>query len=217
MAVEAGTEAAELDGQLTLLTPPGLAHDPAAHLLDLAGEHGEVFTRPWVVELILDLVGYTSDRDLAALVAVEPACGSGAFLGPLVTRLSASCRLRERPITDASGALRAFDLLPANVAKTRDLVIQTLVADAWPIEDIEAVAARWVQVGDYLLRQTQVGTADVVISNPPYVRLDDVPDARMRAYRRAQRSRLRHSRRPRCPTGSPATSRGRPAARPAWR
>jgi hypothetical protein len=41
--------------------------------------HGEVFTRRWVVDLILDLAGYDADRDLASLVAIEPACGAGAF------------------------------------------------------------------------------------------------------------------------------------------
>ncbi len=34
-----------------------LAPDPGA-------DYGEVFTRRWVVELILDLVGYTPDKDL---------------------------------------------------------------------------------------------------------------------------------------------------------
>ncbi len=49
---------------------------------DRAVEHGEVFTRHWVVELILGLVGYTPDRDLARVKLVEPACGTGVFLGP---------------------------------------------------------------------------------------------------------------------------------------
>jgi adenine-specific DNA-methyltransferase len=47
-----------------------------------AVETGEVFTKRWIVDLILDLAGYTSDRDLATLTAVEPACGAGAFLVP---------------------------------------------------------------------------------------------------------------------------------------
>jgi type I restriction-modification system DNA methylase subunit len=42
---------------------------------ELAGEHGEVFTRRWVVDLILDLVGYDERLDLARLTAVEPSCG----------------------------------------------------------------------------------------------------------------------------------------------
>ena len=37
---------------------------------------GAVYTRDWVVDFILDLVGYTSDRDLSDLFAVEPAAGS---------------------------------------------------------------------------------------------------------------------------------------------
>src|SRR6185437_6692730 len=81
---------------------------------DAEGEHGEVFTRKWVVDLLLDLVGYTVERDLAALVAVEPACGTGAFLGPMIERLSASCQRHGRSITDARHALRAYDLLPKN-------------------------------------------------------------------------------------------------------
>lgn len=173
-----------MDGQLTLMPAPAMTHDPAAHLVDAAGVHGEVFTRPWVVELILDLVGYTSDRDLAELVVVEPACGTGAFLGPLVRRLSRSCRLRNRPLAHAAGALRAFDLLPDSVNQARDLVVEILSEDGWPAGDVEALVARWIQVADYLLRSMHVGEADVVVGNPPYIRLEDVPDARMRVYRR---------------------------------
>jgi len=40
--------------------------------IDETGQHGEVFTRRWVVELILDLAGFTADRDLATMIAVEP-------------------------------------------------------------------------------------------------------------------------------------------------
>src|SRR2546429_2645645 len=79
-----------------------------------AVEHGEIFTRRWVVELILDLAGYDPERDLATMLAVEPACGAGAFLGPMVSRLSASCRRHGRTIREAAGAIRAFDLLPRN-------------------------------------------------------------------------------------------------------
>ena len=182
MAVEAGTELVEFDGQLSLLRASTLVHDPAAYLVDEAGEHGEVFTRPWVVDLILDLVGYTANRDLARVTIVEPACGSGAFLGPLVARLSASCRQRQRPLTDAAEALRAFDLLPANVEKARALVRHVLVEDGWPDDDAESLAKGWVKVADYLLRPAD-GDVDLVVGNPPYVRLEDVPDARMRAYR----------------------------------
>ena len=70
--------------QLSLLEDPmalaELTPDPGA-------DYGEVFTRRWVVELILDLVGYTPDRDLGRQVLVEPSCGTGAFLVPVAERL----------------------------------------------------------------------------------------------------------------------------------
>ena len=72
-----------------------------------AVEHGEVFTRRWVVDLILDLSGYTPDRDLAALRVVEPACGSGAFLGSIVERLSESLKRHQRGLDEAGDAVRA--------------------------------------------------------------------------------------------------------------
>lgn len=150
---------------------------------DIDGEHGEVFTRKWVVELILDLVGYTVEHDLAGLVAVEPACGTGAFLGPLVERLSASCKRHERPLTDACNALRAYDLLPRNLDQARAVALKVLRHDGWPQEQIEEVIATWLHVGDYLLMLHDDRSVDFVVGNPPYIRIEDVPEARMHAYR----------------------------------
>jgi adenine-specific DNA-methyltransferase len=161
---------------------------PSAALTEISADvvrHGEVFTRRWVVELILDLAGFTSDRDLALLVAVEPACGAGAFLGPMVARLSASCRRHGRALAEAATALRAFDLLPRNVTASRRLVEEVLVADGWPAEDAAAAARAWVRKGDYLLGEHRDGSVDFVLGNPPYIRLEDVPAERMAAYRAA--------------------------------
>ncbi|UGQ11071.1 Eco57I restriction-modification methylase domain-containing protein [Yinghuangia sp. ASG 101] len=151
-----------------------------------AVEHGEVFTRAWVVELILDLVGYTADRDLASLKIVEPACGEGAFLGPIVRRLSASCRTHGRCISDAVNAVRALDLLERNVERARDVAAKALTDDGWGDADVDAVAQAWVRNGDYLLSGIRSDDpVDFVVGNPPYIRIEDVPDDRMAAYRAA--------------------------------
>src|SRR6266568_833081 len=160
---------------------------------DTDGQHGEVFTRKWVVELILDLVGYTIERDLANFVAVEPACGTGAFLGPLVERLSASCRRHGRPITDARNALRAYDLLPRNLDQSRSAAVEILKRDGWPDEQIEDVTSAWLHVGDYLLMLLDDRSVDFVVGNPPYIRLEDVPEARMHAYRETCRTMIGRS------------------------
>ena len=141
-----------------------------------------------MVELILDLVGYTVERDLASLVAVEPACGTGAFFGPLVERLSASCKRHGRPLTDARNALRAYDLLPRNLDRARSVAIEVLKRDGWPEEQIEDVTSGWLCVGDYLLMLHDDRSVDFVVGNPPYIRLEDVPEARMHAYRQTCRT-----------------------------
>jgi len=84
-------------------------------------KHGVVYTKRWVVDLILDLAGYTPDRDLAASFAVEPAAGTGAFLIAMVERLLESCRHHGRPISDTPTALLAYELddQAAEVARER--------------------------------------------------------------------------------------------------
>jgi adenine-specific DNA-methyltransferase len=157
----------------------------AASTLEEGHEYGAVFTRRWVVELILDLVGFTSEHDLALLRAIEPACGRGAFLGPMVERLSRSCRLHGRQISEAADAIRACDLQPVNVAESRRVAEERLLADGWAVDEARALAERWVVHDDFLLGLPEVGTADFVIGNPPYIRLEAVPGPRSEAYRLA--------------------------------
>lgn len=147
------------------------------------GEYGEVFTRRWVVELILDLSGYTPDRDLAAMVAVEPSCGSGAFVGPMVERLIRSCEIHGRAIEDAAGAMRAFDLLEVNAAIARKAVAAQLEESGLTSDAAEELAARWVTAGDFLLTPHAEQSVDFVVGNPPYIRLENVPADRNEAYR----------------------------------
>ena len=153
--------------------------------IDESGQHGEVFTRRWVVELILDLAGFTADRDLATMVAVEPSCGAGAFLVPMVERLVESCRLHGRSLDEARMALRAFDLLPVNAELAQKAVVKVLTDDGIELALATDTAASWVRCGDFLLTDHGDGGVDFVLGNPPYIRLEDVPAARGAAYRRA--------------------------------
>ncbi|GAA3084209.1 Eco57I restriction-modification methylase domain-containing protein [Streptomyces goshikiensis] len=133
----------------------------------------------------MDLVGYTPDRDLAQMHIVEPACGSGAFLGPIAERLSASCRLHSRSIGEAVDALSAYDLLERNVRDSRRLVTRHLLAEGWSEDEAKKLAKSWINQGDYLLQGKPGRNADHVVGNPPYIRLEDVPADRMKAYRAA--------------------------------
>ena len=157
---------------------------------DPGGRHGEVFTRRWVVDLILDAVGYTPDRDLGARTIVEPACGCGAFLLPIVERLAESCERHGRALSDAGEAIRGFDLLEHNAEHTRKAVMAKLLELGESLEAAERLSACWVATGDFLLSDHNGLEADYVVGNPPYVRLEEIPVAVSDAYR-AQCSTMR--------------------------
>lgn len=55
-------------------------------------DHGEVFTPPWLVEQMLNLVQGETERVDARFL--EPACGSGNFLVPILQRKLASVEVK---------------------------------------------------------------------------------------------------------------------------
>jgi hypothetical protein len=145
---------------------------------------GEVFTKAWVVEFILDLADYRSDRDLTALRLVEPACGTGAFLTSVARRISQSCRKHDKELAAAITSVRAYDLSHAHVRTARSRVREVLLEEGWPPDDADAVAHAWVTCGDYLLGADDgKPSAELIVGNPPYVRLEDVPEEITRTYR----------------------------------
>lgn len=42
--------------------------------------HGVVYTKKWVVDLILDVAGYVPGTGISDKVIIEPSCGCGAFI-----------------------------------------------------------------------------------------------------------------------------------------
>ncbi|MDP9404211.1 MAG: Eco57I restriction-modification methylase domain-containing protein [Actinomycetota bacterium] len=167
--------------QLSLIEVPvtlaELTRDPGS-------EYGEVFTRRWIVELILDLVGYSADEDLGARRLVEPSCGTGAFLVPVVERLIASSLQHGRELESLGGAVRAFDLLDANAERSRKACALRLEEAGLDETTATDIASTWVTTGDFLLADHEPGSADHVIGNPPYIRLENVQPRVMEAYRR---------------------------------
>jgi hypothetical protein len=142
---------AQLDLGVTDEDDPAATIDLTDGLVALGEPKGVVYTKPWVVDLILDLAGYRTERDLAARYVVEPSAGEGAFLGPMVRRLLESIRQHGRSLSDARSALHAYELDEGSAAQAITLATKEL--EEWGASSAEAVAiARsWVTVGDYLL------------------------------------------------------------------
>jgi adenine-specific DNA-methyltransferase len=144
--------------------------------------YGEVFTRPWVVDAILDLVGYTPDVDLAGRTIIEPSCGSGAFLVPVVERLVKAAEQSDTPLASLTGCVRAYDLQPDNVDLARKQAGEVLLTAGCPRNVAESLATTWVRQADFLLDDENI-TADYAVGNPPYVRLEALPKELLATYR----------------------------------
>lgn len=148
---------------------------------------GVVYTKPWVAEFILDLAGYTVDKDLPRSIAVEPAVGEGAFLLPMIRRLIAACQQEGYPLPDCQQAIRAYDLDAQVVEGVRSTVTAILYSAGLNALEATELACVWVQHGDYLLAAPYLPPADFVLGNPPYIRLEDIPVAAVH-YRQVYRT-----------------------------
>src|ERR1700759_4573563 len=88
-------------------------------------DHGEVFTPSWMVEAMLDLVNDETERIDARFL--EPACGSGNFLVPILQRKLAAVELKfgKSDFEKRHYALLAvmcaygIELLPDNIGECR--------------------------------------------------------------------------------------------------
>lgn len=145
-------------------------------------EYGEVFTRRWVVEAILDLVGYTADRDLARMRLVEPSVGSGAFIVPVIERLLTSARAHGTPFSELGEAIFGLDLQREQVETSRARAVELLLTAGASESQAVGLANGWILAGDFLLDEIP-DRVDFVVGNPPYIRTEDLDDAAEAQYR----------------------------------
>jgi methylase of polypeptide subunit release factors len=148
---------------------------------------GAYFTRPEIVDLILDLVDYrVGNGRLAALRVAEPSCGDGAFVRRVVDRLARSEKRqrRSRGWEDSllDHAVTAADINPESVAAARADVVLQLTAAGCPQRRARALAKKWIVEADFLLEPWR-GPFDLVVGNPPYVRIESLPNAVLSQYR----------------------------------
>ncbi len=95
-------------------------------------DHGEVFTPPWLVEAMLDLVKDESERIDSRFL--EPACGSGNFLVQVLRRKLAAVELKfgkcdfEKRHYALFGLMCIYgiELLADNVAECRANLLEIL-------------------------------------------------------------------------------------------
>ena len=147
---------------------------------------GAVFTRPEVVEFILDLSGYTTDLPLHQRQVLEPACGGGDFLAEIVRRAISSWRSDPKSgnaAEDLRDAVRAVELHRPTFVATKARIRAMLNELEIPAKDISTLLKLWLIQGDFLLTEF-AGQFDFIVGNPPYVRQELIPEVLLVEYRR---------------------------------
>jgi adenine-specific DNA-methyltransferase len=150
--------------------------------------YGAVFTRPEVAELILDLADYRPGMGrLATQRLLEPSCGDGAFVLPIIQRLIESERATFPDGVDwldpaLDEAIRAVDIHAPSVDALRCAAASHLVEAGCPRRRAAELVEGWLFRTDFLLHEWNE-QFDVVVGNPPYVRIEELPRAVLQRYR----------------------------------
>ena len=132
-------------------------------------DHGEVFTPAWMVEAMLNLVKGESERIDSRFL--EPACGSGNFLVPVLRRKVATAEIKycqsdfeKRQYTLlALMSIYGIELLADNVAECRANLLEILsdCMDLTPNDDLYRAASHVLATnlvhGDALTMRTHDG------------------------------------------------------------
>ncbi len=121
---------------------PDTRHDSLIKSKKRVADHGEVFTPPWLVEKMLDLVKGETERIDSRFL--EPACGSGNFLVPILQRKLAAVETKygrsefekRHFALLAVSSLYGIELLPDNIKECRANMLDVF-ADYLGLEDID--------------------------------------------------------------------------------
>jgi hypothetical protein len=162
---------------------PGLAAAVSEMALSSDADRGAIFTKPCIVELILDLVGYTHDQPLYSLSLLEPSCGNGRFFLPALDRLLKSWEAAGRPQGSLKNCLRGIELHSATLADLRETVTEKLLLAGFSKAEASRLCKSWLIQGDYLLLD-QLPSFDFIAGNPPYLRQEKIKSVLLAAYRK---------------------------------
>lgn len=144
--------------------------------------YGAVYTKEWVANLILDLAGYTPDKKLSALYAIEPAAGEGAIAVRMVERLLDSCN-GKFDFSQLAGALTFYEIDDESAGLLASSLMGLVQKFSINLVDAEHLVNSWIRIDNFLLVARSGRKADFVLGNPPYIRLEALDPELLEDYR----------------------------------
>lgn len=135
--------------------------------------NGQVFTKPHIVDLMLDLAGYSGERSVRLL---DPGCGEGAFLVAAAVRLLRSGGI-PKTAEEVADCLLGVEKNPEAVAYCKERLVGALVTEGVAPKLASKLSNRWFIEDDFLERD-MAPKFNLVVGNPPYVRQEAIPKAK---------------------------------------
>jgi adenine-specific DNA-methyltransferase len=179
LAESIGRAAAQLDDE-TAAYEIGLVYTgmlPAA----FRGQHGAYYTPPALTARLI-AQATAAGTDWTAARVLDPACGGGAFLAPVVRRMIAAmpgCSPRIL-MQNIAARVRGYEIDPFAAWFSQVALDLALFPIARASGGEPPVL---IEIGDSLRRAPPVESFDLIIGNPPYGRVTLTPPDRLR-YRR---------------------------------
>ena len=144
--------------------------------------HGQVATKPHIVDLILDLVGFKMGCPLPQRTLLDPGCGEGAFLFEAARRLIAAAKRLRITACGLGHCLLGIDKDSKAVTVCRERLRALLASEGIHNATSRKLINAWTLIGDFLA--DDLGRSfDYIVGNPPYVRQEGIPKADLLRYR----------------------------------
>lgn len=138
------------------------------------GQHGDVFTKPEVVEFMLDEAGYKASDNLSSISIMEPSCGEGEFIIEIIRRL------KQSSLTFGFNLNEAYhkSVFASDIDAVKIAVCTNRIKTEFP-EIIHPEQNLFVE--DYLLSSHK--PVDIIMGNPPYIRYEEIPGDKLAQYK----------------------------------
>jgi len=152
----------------------------AKGVLEPAPKKGIVYTKPIVVNFLLDIIKYTSYENIGSQTLLDIGCGYGQFIGEGARRLAIHLhqnRLRSDLITREIGYLiRGIEIRPETATIARKKIIEGVGS----VLKHDLKNTDWVKdivIERDFLRWNSTRCFDLVVGNLPYIKYSSIEEA----------------------------------------